>query len=91
MQAWLLGELEAVEPEVLVVLGAVAAQVLLGSTFRVTKQRGVPLEQTGYARFVVATIHPAAVLREPDAASRARAQEGLVRDLTLVRRLLDGS
>jgi uracil-DNA glycosylase family protein len=88
---WLLGELQAVKPEVLVPLGAVAAQALLGSSFRVTKQRGVPLEDTGFARFVVATIHPAAVLREPDAASRARAQEGLVRDLKLVRSLLDGS
>jgi uracil-DNA glycosylase family protein len=87
---WLLGELEAVKPEVLVVLGAVAAQALLGSTFRVTKQRGVPLEETGYAAYVVATIHPAAVLREPDGESQARAHEGLVRDLKLARTLLDG-
>jgi uracil-DNA glycosylase len=87
---WLIGELEAVRPEVLVALGAVAAQSLLGSSFRVTKQRGVPLEDTGYARFVVATIHPASVLRERDEAARARAREGLVRDLEVVRGLLDG-
>jgi uracil-DNA glycosylase len=86
---WLLGELEAVKPEVLVPLGATAAQALFGSSFRVTRQRGVPLEDTGFAPFVVATIHPAAVLRERDAASRARAQEDLVRDLEVVRGLLD--
>jgi hypothetical protein len=39
---------------------------------------------------VVATIHPAAVLRERDSASRADAQQGLVRDLRVVRELLDG-
>jgi uracil-DNA glycosylase family protein len=87
---WLIGELEAVRPEVLVALGAVAAQSLLGSSFRVTRQRGVPLEDTGYARFVVATIHPASVLRERDEAARARARESLVRDLEVVRGLLDG-
>ena len=87
---WLLGELEAVQPKVLVALGATAAQALLGSSFRVTKQRGVPIEESGYAEFVVATIHPAAVLRERDAASRARAQQDLVRDLAVVRSLLDG-
>ena len=87
---WLLGELEVVQPEVLVALGATAAQALLGASFRVTRQRGVPLGETGYAEFVVATIHPAAVLRERDAAARTRAQEGLVRDLQVVRGLLDG-
>ena len=86
---WLLGELDAVHPDVLVALGATAAQALLGSSFRVTKQRGVPLEETGFARFVVATIHPAAVLRERDAESRSLAQQGLVRDLKVVRGLLD--
>ena len=88
---WLLGELEAVRPEVLVAFGATAAQALLGSSFRVTKQRGVPLEETGYAEFVVATIHPAAVLRERDAEARALAHEGLVRDLVVVRGLLDAA
>jgi uracil-DNA glycosylase family protein len=87
---WLVGELEAVRPEVLVALGAVAAQALLGSSFRVTKQRGIPLEDTGYARFVVATIHPASVLRERDEAARTRAHQGLVRDLEVVRGLLNG-
>jgi uracil-DNA glycosylase len=87
---WLIGELEAVRPVVLVALGAVAAQSLLGSSFRVTKQRGVRLEDTGYARFVVATIHPASVLRERDEAARARARDSLVRDLEVVRGLLDG-
>jgi DNA polymerase len=85
---WLLGELDALRPRILVLLGATAAQALLGRSFRVTKQRGQILEDTGLAPYVVATIHPAAVLRERDEASRGDARAGLVRDLELVRELL---
>jgi DNA polymerase len=83
---WLLGELEAVQPEVLGVLGATAAQALLGRTFRITKRRGEPLEETGLARYVVATIHPSAVLRGPSE-DRDEALAGLVADLEVVARL----
>jgi uracil-DNA glycosylase len=86
---WLLAELDTVRPEVLVALGATAAQTLLGRSFRVTKQRGEPLLGTDYAPYVVATIHPAAVLRERDDVARRDARAGLVRDLEVVRRLLD--
>jgi DNA polymerase len=68
---WLLGELDTVHPDVIVLLGATAAQTLLGRSFRVTRQRGEALEDTGLARYVVATIHPSAVLRERDDAARA--------------------
>ena len=85
---WLLGELEAVRPDVVVVLGATAAQALLGRSFRVTKQRGEPLEETGLAPYVVATVHPASILRERDEAARAEARAGFVRDLEVVRDLL---
>jgi uracil-DNA glycosylase family protein len=85
---WLLGELDAVRPRVVVVLGATAAQALLGRSFRVTKQRGEPQEGTGVAPYVVATIHPAAVLRERDDSARADARAGFVRDLEVVRALL---
>jgi uracil-DNA glycosylase family protein len=88
---WLLGELEAVRPEVVVLLGATAAQALLGRSFRVTKQRGEPLEQTGIAPYVVATVHPASVLRERDDEARAAARAGFVRDLEVVRDLLASS
>jgi DNA polymerase len=85
---WLLGELDAVKPDVIVLLGATAAQAMLGRSFRVTQQRGEPLEETGFARYVVATIHPSAVLRERDDAAREDARAGFVRDLGVVRTLL---
>jgi uracil-DNA glycosylase len=88
---WLEGELAAVRPAVLVLLGATAAQAVLGRSFRVTKQRGVALEETGLAPFVVATIHPAAVLRERDADARAEARAAFVRDLEVVASLLESS
>jgi uracil-DNA glycosylase len=88
---WLLGELAAVRPDVLVLLGATAAQALLGRSFRVTKQRGEPLEETGLAPYVVATVHPASVLRERDDEARAEARAGFVRDLEVVRALLESS
>ena len=59
---WLDSELEVVRPDVLVCLGATAAQALLGRTFRVTKQRGEPVE-SDLAPHVLATIHPSAILR----------------------------
>src|SRR5215210_9059252 len=57
---WLEEELKVVRPEVLVLLGATAAKALLGSSFRVTQQRGQVIEETGLAPIVVATIHPSA-------------------------------
>ena len=86
---WLLAELDAIRPEVLVVLGATSAQALLGRSFRVTKQRGEPLQGTGFAPHVVATIHPAAVLRERDDSTRRAARAGLIRDLDVVQALLE--
>src|SRR5687768_1246724 len=54
---WLEAELEVVRPDVLVCLGATAAQALLGRGFRVTRQRGRPLESP-LAPVAVATVHP---------------------------------
>jgi DNA polymerase len=85
---WLDGELEAVRPDVLVLLGATAAQSLLGRTFRVTQSRGEPIENTGLARFTVATVHPSAVLRERDDDARRTARELLVADLRAAAALL---
>src|SRR5712691_2351410 len=59
---WLDAELEVVQPDVLVCLGATAAQALLGRQFRVTKERGRPVE-SDLAPHVLATIHPSAILR----------------------------
>ena len=59
---WLDAEIDAVGPRAVVAMGATAAQGLLGSDFRVTKARGVPVE-SDLAEIVVATIHPSAILR----------------------------
>ena len=88
---WLDAELAAVAPEVLVPLGATAAQALLGRSFKVTQQRGRPLEDTGLARWVVATVHPSSILRQPDSDARHAAQQELAADLAVVAELLTGS
>jgi DNA polymerase len=62
---WLEAELACVRPRALVLLGATAAQSVLGKTFRVTQDRGKPLD-CGLAGLVIATIHPSAVLRSTD-------------------------
>jgi uracil-DNA glycosylase family protein len=59
---WLEAELDAVRPSAVVALGATAAQGLLGSDFRVSKMRGVPVD-SDLAPLVLATIHPSAILR----------------------------
>lgn len=58
---WLEGEIQALDPDVIVPLGATAAKALLGAGFRVTKQRGEVLEHDGLR--VVATLHPSAIIR----------------------------
>jgi uracil-DNA glycosylase family protein len=78
---WLERELEFVDPDVLVLLGATAAQSVLGSGFRITRQRGEILKDTGLAPSVVATTHPSAILRMPDAHAREEARGLLVADL----------
>jgi uracil-DNA glycosylase family protein len=80
---WLAAEFEAVRPELVVCLGATAAQALYGSSFRLTAHRGEPLSPpeslpVDTVRTVVVTVHPSAVLRAPD---REQAREGLVADL----------
>jgi DNA polymerase len=84
---WLDAELEIVAPSVLVALGATAAQALLGRGFRVTQQRGVPVE-SDLAPNVVATVHPSSILRAPDEAARTEAYAAFVADLRAAARLL---
>jgi uracil-DNA glycosylase family protein len=86
---WLDAELEVVKPRVLVCLGATAAQALLGSGFRVTRQRGQFVESELAPR-VLATVHPSSVLRAPDDEARADAYRGLVEDLSKVAKELSG-
>jgi uracil-DNA glycosylase family protein len=84
---WLDAELEVVQPKVLVALGATAAQALLGRQFRVTKQRGVPVE-SDLAPFVIATVHPSSILRQETDEDRAAAMKSFVDDLKVVAKLL---
>jgi uracil-DNA glycosylase len=62
---WLDAELTLLKPKVLVCLGATAAQALLGRQFRVSKDRGVPVE-SDLAPVVMATVHPSSILRSDD-------------------------
>jgi DNA polymerase len=80
---WLGAEIAVVQPRVLVCLGATAAQSLLGKQFRVTQERGRWLESQ-LAERVTATIHPSAILRQRDSASREREMQLFVEDLRLV-------
>jgi DNA polymerase len=82
---WLDAELAVVEPRVLVCLGATAAQALLGRQFRVTKERGKPVE-SDLAEHVLATIHPSSILRDPE--TREQEYAAFVDDLKVVARLL---
>jgi len=84
---WLDGELEAVRPQVLVCLGATAAQALLGRAFRVTKQRGTWVE-SDLAPHVTATIHPSAILRQRTDEDRRREMAAVVDDLRVVAAVL---
>jgi uracil-DNA glycosylase len=84
---WLDAELAVVRPRVLVCLGATAAQALLGRQFRVTKERGEWIESE-LAEHVTATIHPSAILRQRDEASRRKEMAAFVRDLKLVASVL---
>jgi uracil-DNA glycosylase len=83
---WLEVELELIQPRVIVCLGATAAQALLGAAFRVTKQRGEVVQSTHGA--VVATFHPAAILRAPDGEARQQMKDALIDDLRTAARLL---
>src|SRR3954469_25112719 len=95
---WLEAEFEVLTPEVVVCLGATAAKALISSSFRITKDRGqlIPWtlpgtpaepedddEDAPHQTWMLATMHPSAILRTPDE-SRAAAYDALVADLTVV-------
>src|SRR5919201_276380 len=84
---WLDAELEVISPTALVLLGATAAQALLGKQFRVTKQRGEFVE-SDLAPYVLATIHPSAILRQRDEESRRVEYAAFVEDLRPVAAVL---
>jgi DNA polymerase len=77
---WVEAEIALVKPRALVLMGATAAQSLLGKSFKVTQNRGVPVD-SDLAELVTATIHPSAVLRGEN---REELFAGLVDDLRVV-------
>ena len=80
---WLEAELHTVKPKILVCMGAIAAQALLGKHFSVTRNHGQAVESP-HARFVIATMHPSSILRAIDAASRQRQMAEFISDLRQV-------
>jgi len=77
---WLDAEIALVKPQILVCLGATAAQALLGRDFRVTQQRGQFIERPGLP-LVMATVHPSSILRAADDESRELEMQAFVADL----------
>jgi uracil-DNA glycosylase len=84
---WLEAELRVIRPEVLVCLGATAAQAIMGRSFRVTRQRGEILASP-LGIDVLATIHPSAILRARTDEDRRREREGFIEDLRVVARTI---
>ncbi|MDC0720448.1 UdgX family uracil-DNA binding protein [Nannocystis bainbridge] len=80
---WLEQEIELIRPEVLVCLGATAAQALLGRAFRVTTMRGRLLADERVPQ-VLATVHPSSILRQPTADDRRAEMARFVADLAVV-------
>ena len=77
---WLDAEIAAVQPKIIVCLGATAAQSLLGRDFRVTQQRG-QLLKSKLAPLVMATVHPSSILRAPDEETRHAEMQRFIEDL----------
>jgi DNA polymerase len=76
-----------VQPQVLVCLGATAAQALLGKDFRVNRQHG-QLVDSELAPYATATVHPSSILRAPDDEAREAQMAAFVKDLKKIARLL---
>jgi DNA polymerase len=84
---WLDAERTALHPELLVLLGGSAGRAVLGRPVTVTRERGRPFVlPDGGSAFL--TVHPSYLLRQPDAASRAREYAAFVQDLRAVRELI---
>ena len=79
-RSWLDAEIELVKPRVLVLLGATAAQALLGRDFRVSVDRGKFIERPGLP-LMMATVHPSSILRAPDDETRELERRAFIQDL----------
>lgn len=81
---WLDAEITVVHPRIIVCLGATAAKALLGSSFRVSVDRG-RFVHSPLAPLVTATVHPSSILRAPDSDARREAMRAFVKDLKKVK------
>lgn len=77
---WLDAEIATLKPDVVVCLGATAAQALLGRDFKVTQRRGQMIP-AAFGPMVMATVHPSSILRAPDEETRHREMELFINDL----------
>jgi DNA polymerase len=84
---WLDSEIRTLKPEVVVCLGATAAQALLGRDFKVTQRRGELIESS-LAPVVMATVHPSSILRAPDDETRRLEMERFSEDLRKIGEVL---
>ena len=84
---WLEAEIAVTKPEVVVCLGATAAQSLLGPKFKVTEQRGEVMPSI-LAPFIVATVHPSSILRAPDEEARQESMTAFVDDMRSIAGML---
>jgi uracil-DNA glycosylase len=84
---WLEAEVAIVRPEILVPMGAVAAQAFLGRSFKVTEHRGEIVDAPDLVPRVVPTVHPASILRAQDGRGREAQREAFIRDLRIVARM----
>jgi len=85
---WLEAEIKSVKPRIIVLLGATAAQGMLGSKFRVTQHRGEWLT-SALAPNVMATVHPSSILRAPDEDARHEEMLKFIADLKKVAAMLE--
>jgi DNA polymerase len=86
---WLDAELDVLKPQVLVCLGATAAQALIGRNSKVSQQRGEFIKST-LAPNVVATVHPSSILRAPDEETRRTEYARFVADLKRIAKVIHG-
>jgi uracil-DNA glycosylase len=85
---WLDLELEIVRPDLLVALGATAAQAIIGREFRITQDRGRIVRALENGPPILATFHPSAILRARTPEDRERMDAALIADLSTARQAI---
>lgn len=80
---WRQAEVQVVQPRAIICLGATAAQALMDSKFRITRQRG-KIHRHEWADWLIATLHPSALLRMPDPVRKQLARDDFRHDMELV-------